>query len=103
MAKGIYVAPTMEEVVNDPVGLEDFSSYIPCSIGSSGAPIGLPNDKNSHLPKGYEIWAHRQRHRERRDDPGHAGLPQWKVLRSIELFCAEVLPHFRAASAPAGR
>jgi hypothetical protein len=33
---------------------------------------------------------------------GFPGLPQWKVLRSIELFCTEVLPHFRAASVPAG-
>jgi alkanesulfonate monooxygenase SsuD/methylene tetrahydromethanopterin reductase-like flavin-dependent oxidoreductase (luciferase family) len=137
MAKGIYVAPTMEEALNDPVGLEDFSSRILRSTGSSGAPIGLPADKNGHLPKGYEAWAHRQHDRERRDDPGHAGLPplrgtpevvierlqqvqaagiehifgafgfpglpQWKVLRSIELFCTEVLPHFRAASVPAGR
>ena len=37
MAKGIYVAPTMEEALNDPVGLEDFSSRILRSIGSSGA------------------------------------------------------------------
>jgi alkanesulfonate monooxygenase SsuD/methylene tetrahydromethanopterin reductase-like flavin-dependent oxidoreductase (luciferase family) len=136
MAKGIYVAPTMEEALNDPVGLEDFSSRILRSVGSSGAAIGLPMDKDGHLPKGYEAWAHRQRDRERRDDPGHAGLPplrgtpevvierlqqvqgagiehifgafgfpglpQWKVLRSIELFCQEVLPHFRAASMPAG-
>ena len=137
MAKGIYVAPTMEEALNDPVGLEDFSSRILRSIGSSGAQIGLPVDQHGHLPKGYEAWAHRQRDRERRDDPGHAGLPplrgtpevvierlqqvqaagiehifgafgfpglpQWKVLRSIELFCTEVLPHFRAASVPTGR
>jgi alkanesulfonate monooxygenase SsuD/methylene tetrahydromethanopterin reductase-like flavin-dependent oxidoreductase (luciferase family) len=137
MAKGIYVAPTMEEALNDPVGLEDFSSRILRSIGSSGAQIGLPVDQHGHLPTGYEAWAHRQRDRERRDDPGHAGLPplrgtpevvierlqqvqaagiehifgafgfpglpQWKVLRSIELFCTEVLPHFRAASVPTGR
>lgn len=137
MAKGIYVAPTMEEALNDPVGLEDFSSRILRWIGSSGAPIGLPADQHGHLPKGYEAWAHRQRDRERRDDPGDAGLPplrgtpevvierlqqvqavgmahifdafgfpglpQWKLLRSIELFCTEVLPHFRAASFPAGR
>jgi alkanesulfonate monooxygenase SsuD/methylene tetrahydromethanopterin reductase-like flavin-dependent oxidoreductase (luciferase family) len=137
MAKGIYVAPTMEEALNDPVGLEDFSSRILRSIGSSGAAIGLPVDKDGHLPKGYEAWANRQRDRERRDDPGHAGLPplrgtpevvierlqqvqaagiehifgafgfpglpQWKVLRSIELFCKEVLPYFRAASLAADR
>ena len=33
---------------------------------------------------------------------GFPGLPQWKVLRSIELFCTEVLPHFRAVSVPRG-
>ena len=31
---------------------------------------------------------------------GFPGLPQWKVLRSIELFCTEVLPHFREVEAP---
>jgi hypothetical protein len=31
---------------------------------------------------------------------GFPGLPQWKVLRSIELFCTEVLPHFRAVATP---
>ena len=136
MAKGIYVATTMEEAMNDPVGLEDFSSRILRSAGVSGAPIGMPTDKNGHLPKGYEAWAYRQRDRERRDDPGHAGLPplrgtpevvierikqvqeagierifgafgfpglpQWKVLRSIEMFCKEVLPHVQATPAPAG-
>jgi hypothetical protein len=29
---------------------------------------------------------------------GFPGLPQWKVLRSIELFCTEVLPHVRDVS-----
>ena len=136
MAKGIYVAPTMEEALNDPIGLEDFSSRILRSTGTAGAPIGMPTDRHGNLPKGYEAWASRQRDRERRDDPGHAGLPplrgtpevvierlqevqaagiehvfgafgfpglpQWKVLRSLELFCKEVLPHFRGASVTAG-
>jgi len=136
MAKGIYVAPTMEEALQDPIGLEDFSSRILRSAGSAGTPIGMPIDKNGNLPQGYEAWANRQRDRERRDDPGHAGLPplrgtpevvierlrqtqeagierifgafgfpglpQWKVLRSIELFCKEVLPHFRTAPVTAG-
>ena len=26
---------------------------------------------------------------------GFAGLPHWKVMRSIELFAAEVMPHFQ--------
>ena len=136
MAKGIYVAPTMEEALNDPIGLEDFSSRILRSTGTAGAPIGMPTDRHGNLPKGYEAWASRQRDRERRDDPGHAGLPplrgtpevvierlqevqsagiehvfgafgfpglpQWKVLRSLELFCKEVLPHFRGAPVTAG-
>jgi alkanesulfonate monooxygenase SsuD/methylene tetrahydromethanopterin reductase-like flavin-dependent oxidoreductase (luciferase family) len=136
MAKGIYVAPTMEEALNDPIGLEDFSSRILRSAGTSGVTIGMPGDKNGNLPPGYEEWANRQRDRERRDDPGHAGLPplrgtpdviierlqdvkaagverifgafgfpglpQWKVLRSIELFCNEVLPHVRETPAPVG-
>jgi alkanesulfonate monooxygenase SsuD/methylene tetrahydromethanopterin reductase-like flavin-dependent oxidoreductase (luciferase family) len=129
MAKGIYVTPTMDEALNDPVGLENFSSRILRSTGTSGVTIGMPTDQHGNLPKGYESWANRQQDRERRDDPGHAGLPplrgtpeviverlqavqdagverifgafgfpglpQWKVKRSIELFCTEVLPHFR--------
>ena len=31
---------------------------------------------------------------------GFPGLPQWQVLRSSELFCTEVLPHFREVEAP---
>ncbi len=75
MSKAIYVAPTMEEAEQDPIGLEDFSSRILRSVGNTGAPIGMPTDKNGNVPKGYEHWANRQQDRERRDDPGHAGLP----------------------------
>jgi len=134
MSKGIYVTPTMDEALHDPIGLDDFSSRILRSTGTTGAMIGMPTDKDGNLPPGYEAWASRQRDRERRDDPGHAGLPplrgtpeviierlkqvqeagierifgafgfpglpQWKVLRSIELFCTEVLPHFREVAAP---
>jgi hypothetical protein len=28
---------------------------------------------------------------------GFAGLPHWKVMRSIELFATEVMPHFKEA------
>ena len=128
MSKSIYVAPTMEEAENDPIGLEDFSSRILRSTGTNGAPIGMPVDKNGKIAKGYEHWANRQQDRERRDDLGHAGLPplrgipdvvverlkevqaaginhvfgnfgfvglpHWKVMRSIELFAKEVMPHF---------
>ena len=75
MSKSIYVTPTMEEAEKDPVGLDDFSSRVLSSIGSNGAAIGLPMDKDGNVPPGYEAWANRQRDRDRRDDPGHAGLP----------------------------
>ncbi|WP_289085069.1 MBL fold metallo-hydrolase, partial [uncultured Sulfitobacter sp.] len=74
MSKSIYVAPTMEEAENDPIGLEDFSSRILRSDGTNGA-IGMPTDRNGNVPKGYEHWANRQNDRDRRDDLGHAGLP----------------------------
>ena len=129
MSKAIYVAPTMEEAERDPVGLEDFSSRILSSVGNNGAAIGLPLDAKGNIPPGYEHWANRQQDRERRDDPGHAGLPPLrgtpevvverlketqaaginhvfgafgfpglpheKVMRSIELFATQVMPHFR--------
>ena len=136
MSKGIYVAPTMEEAESDAVGLMDFSSRILRSIGSGGSPIGMPMDKNGNLPNGYENWAGRQQERERRDDPGDAGLPplrgtpevviqrlnqlqeqginhifgsfgfpglpQEKVLRSIEMFATQVMPHFRGVPVSQG-
>ena len=131
MSKALYVAPTMEEAERDPIGLEDFSSRILSSTGRLGTPVGLPVDSNGNFPKGYEHWAGRQNDRNRRDDPGHAGLPPLrgtpdvviervkatqdaginhifgafgfpglpheKVMRSIELFAKEVMPHFREA------
>ena len=75
MSKAIYVAPTMEEAESDPVGLDDFYSRILRSVGSTGNTIGMPTDKHGNLPAGYEEWAGRQNDRDRRDDPGHAGLP----------------------------
>ena len=75
MSKSIYVTPTMEEAEQDPVGLDDFSSRVLRSAGSNGAAIGLPMDKDGNVPPGYEAWVNRQNDRDRRDDPGHAGLP----------------------------
>ena len=126
MSKGIYVAPTMEEAERDAAELQNFSSRILNSQGNNGA-IGMPTDKDGNVPPGYEHWANRQSDRDRRDDPGHAGLPplvgtpevvierlkntqaaginhvfgnfgfpglpQEKVLRSIEMFAKEVMPH----------
>lgn len=129
MSKAIYVAPTMEEAERDPVDLENFSSRILGSVGNTGAAIGIPMDKDGNVPPGYEHWLNRQRDRDRRDDPGHAGLPPLrgtpevvvqrlketqaaginhvfgafgfpglpheKVMRSIELFATQVMPHFQ--------
>ena len=128
MSKGIYVAPTMEEAERDAEELQNFSSRILRSEGNNGL-IGMPIDKNGNIPPGYEHWANRQTDRDRRDDPGHAGLPPLvgtpevvierlkqtqeaginhvfgnfgfpglpneKVLRSIELFAKEVMPNFQ--------
>ena len=75
VSKAVYVAPTMEEAERDPIGLEDFSSVALRSVGTTGNVIGMPTDRDGNLPKGYEHWANRQMDRDRRDDPGHAGLP----------------------------
>ncbi len=74
VAKRIYVAPSMEEADSDLAGLQDFSNNVMRSIGTTGAPIGMPTDKDGNLPKGYESWASRQQDREQRDDVGHAGM-----------------------------
>jgi alkanesulfonate monooxygenase SsuD/methylene tetrahydromethanopterin reductase-like flavin-dependent oxidoreductase (luciferase family) len=74
MSKGIYVAPTQEEAERDAEELQNFSSRILNSQGNNGA-IGMPTDKDGNVPPGYEHWANRQTDRDRRDDPGHAGLP----------------------------
>lgn len=94
MAKSIYVASTMEEAEQDPVGLEDFSTRILRSVGNTGAPIGMPSDKAGNIPKGYEAWANRQQDRDRRDDPGHAGLPP---LRGTPEVLVERLKQTQAA------
>jgi alkanesulfonate monooxygenase SsuD/methylene tetrahydromethanopterin reductase-like flavin-dependent oxidoreductase (luciferase family) len=74
VAKRVYVAPTMEEAEGDLAGLQDFHNRVMRSIGTTGAPIGMPIDKHGNLPKGYESWASRQKDRDRRDDVGHAGM-----------------------------
>ena len=124
VAKGIYVAPTVEEAETDPIGREDFSLKILARIGSPVRPDGT-------APPGYEHWVNRHNDRQRAQDPGHAGLPPLrgtpdvvierlkivqeqginrifgsfgfpglpheKVLRSIEMFATQVMPHFRDA------
>ena len=126
MSKGIYVAPTVEEAERDAGELQNSSPRILNSQGNNGA-IGMPTDKDGNVPPGYGHWANRQSDRDRRDDPGHAGLPPLvgtpelvierlketqaaginhvfgnfgfpglpheKVLRSIEMFAKEVMPH----------
>ena len=70
MSKSIYVAPTMEEAERDAAELENFSSRILRSVGSAGAPIGMPMDRNGKVARGYEHWANRQRDRDRPGRPG---------------------------------
>jgi alkanesulfonate monooxygenase SsuD/methylene tetrahydromethanopterin reductase-like flavin-dependent oxidoreductase (luciferase family) len=74
VAKRVYVAPTVEEAASDLAGHQDFTNNVMRSISTTGAPVGMPTDKDGNLPKGYESWASRQQDRERRDDVGHAGL-----------------------------
>ena len=83
MSKSIYVAPTMEEAEQDPIGLDGFSSRILSSIASNGSAIGVPMDKYGNIPPGYEAWGNRQKDRDRRDDPGHAGLPPLREPRRL--------------------
>jgi alkanesulfonate monooxygenase SsuD/methylene tetrahydromethanopterin reductase-like flavin-dependent oxidoreductase (luciferase family) len=114
----IYVAPTMEEAMGDPAGLEDFNMRLLAKIGS-------PKDEKGQLPTGYESWANRHQDREAglaqqrglqgtpeyiserlRDLEqqginhvfgffGYPGMPQKKVLQAIELFGTKVMPQFR--------
>ena len=117
----IYVAPTMEEALEDPAGLEDFNMDILAKVGS-------PKDKDGELPPGYEGWANRDKDRQAALDQrglqgtpesiaeqlhdleekgvehifgffGYPGLPQEKVLRAIELFGTKVIPQFQNESA----
>ena len=124
----IYVAPTMEEAEQDPIGKDDFSLKILAKIGS-------PLAKDGTVPKGYDVWANRQKDREAaaaagssipklRGTPdivaerieeirklginrifgsfGFPGLPHEKVMRSIEMFATEVMPRFQDAPVQAG-
>ena len=112
----IYVAPTMEEAMNDPKGYDDFSLKILSKIGT-------PIKKDGTIPKGYDQWVNRQKDREGvqsneipllRGTPediiekllicrekgvknifgnfGFPGMPKEKTQRSIELFGTKVLP-----------
>ena len=114
----IYVAPTMEEAINDPKGYDDFSLKIL-------AKIGTPIKKDGTIPKGYDQWVNRQKDREGiltqnnqipllRGTPemlvekllickekgvknifgsfGFPGMDKKKTQRSIELFGTKVLP-----------
>ena len=124
VSKSIYVAPTMEEAERDPIGLEDFSLKILAKIGS---PIGKDGkvppgyevwvsrqkDRERTLDPGHagmpplrgtpEVVIERLKLCQERGinhifgSFGFPGLPQWKVLRSIEMFATQVMPHFREA------
>ena len=75
VASRVYVAPTMDEAQADIRGLEDFHGRVMRSIGTTGAPIGMPTDRDGNLPPGYEFWANRQRDRDRATVPDEAVLP----------------------------
>ena len=75
VASRVYVAPSMEEAQADISGLEDFHGRVMRSIGTTGAPIGMPTDRDGNLPPGYEFWANRQRDRDRAAAPGEELLP----------------------------
>ena len=115
----IYVAPTMEEAMNDPKGYDDFSLKILSKIGT-------PIKKDGTIPKGYDQWVNRQKDRQGvqnseipllRGTPediiekllickekgvknifgnfGFPGMPKEKTQRSIELFGTKVLPEIK--------
>ena len=129
VSKHIYVAPNMEEAENDRIGREDFNTKILARIGSPAAKDGsLPpgyeawanrqKDREGGLGVGHAGLPPlrgtpdvvRERLQMVKDQGinrifsnfGYPGLEQWKVLRSIEMFCKEVMPHFREEPARVG-
>lgn len=118
VAMDIHVAPTVEEAEDDALGRADFSAKILAKIGSPAAadgtmPKGYENWANRQQDRALAI---ENRSRTLRGTPelvterlrsvqeqgveqvfgffGFPGLPQEKVLRSIEMFAKEVMPNF---------
>jgi len=124
VAKSIYVAPTVEEAETDPVGREDFSLKILAKIGSpiskdGTAPPGYETwlsrqqDRERAQDPGHaglpplrgtpDVVIERLKIVQEQGIQrifgsfGFPGLPHDKVLRSIEMFATQVMPHFRTA------
>jgi alkanesulfonate monooxygenase SsuD/methylene tetrahydromethanopterin reductase-like flavin-dependent oxidoreductase (luciferase family) len=124
VAKSIYVAPTVEEAEADPIGREDFSLKILAKIGSpiskdGTAPPGYETwlsrqqDRERAQDPGHaglpplrgtpEVVIERLKIVQEQGIQrifgsfGFPGLPHDKVLRSIEMFATQVMPHFREA------
>ena len=125
----IYVAPSVEEAEADALGREDFSQKILARIGSPADRDGrLPKgyeawatrnqDRDAAL-KGRgampllrgtpEVVAERLEQVRALginhvfSSFGFPGLPHEKVIRSIEMFASEVMPHFRETPAAVSR
>ena len=127
VSANVYVAPTQEEAERDPIGLADFSLRILEKIGSPADKDGrLPTgyeswgnrqrDREMREGAGFpplrgtpEVVAERlEVMRESGINRifgsfGFPGLPQEKVLRSIEMFASQVMPHFREAASVSAR
>jgi len=130
VAKSIYVAPTMEEAETDPIGREDFSLRILAQIGSpigkdGTAPPGYETwlnrqkDRERAQDPGHaglpplrgtpEVVSERLKIVQEQGihrifgSFGFPGLPHDKVLRSIEMFATQVMPHLREAPVGAAR
>jgi alkanesulfonate monooxygenase SsuD/methylene tetrahydromethanopterin reductase-like flavin-dependent oxidoreductase (luciferase family) len=122
VSKSIYVAPTLEEANTDPIGREDFSLKILAQIGSPLSKDGrIPpgyetwanrqQDRARALDPGHaglpplrgtpEVVSERLKMVQEQGIQhifgsfGFPGLPHEKVMRSIEMFATQVMPHFR--------
>ena len=117
----VYVTPTMEEAEKDPLGLDEWVLRRMKQIGSPADRDGrLPKGYESWASRqrdremsGQGGWAPLrgtpevviERIEAMREVGvnrifgafGFPGLPHEKVLRSIEMFATEVMPHFRQA------
>jgi alkanesulfonate monooxygenase SsuD/methylene tetrahydromethanopterin reductase-like flavin-dependent oxidoreductase (luciferase family) len=124
VSKSIYVAPTMEDAERDPIGREDFSLKILAQIGSPISRDGrIPpgyetwasrqKDRERAQDPGHaglpplrgtpEVVIERLKLVQEQGMQhifgsfGFPGLPHEKVMRSIEMFATQVMPHFRDA------
>ncbi len=126
VSKAVYVTPNMEDAEKDPIGLEDFNLKILARIGSplgkdGSVPPGYEiwanrqNDRERAQDPGHaglpplrgtpDVVIERMKLVQEQGinrifgNFGFPGLPQEKVLRSIEMFATEVMPHFKETPA----